>query len=298
MAGKPGALLEREGAVEESTAPSDSPPTPDMAALLLKLSDQIQSVVTRMDTLENRPQPGQIRGMDPMLNSKLGPVLNNGTRIRPGDDPRMVGLEQIPHGADSHPLGPGYPRPRFRPGDRVLVLEDVHHGTGKAHKTRIIEEDGSKAVDDEGRPLFERTVEYLTWGQVFKKVGQVRCPRIDGLAPCPTAIPVNSICPYCGHGPEILSVEFMHEDGQWAYRVRIPGMGEPYGEILVDADQRIRRGKCVCTYFRHFGMKNGPCRHMLALRWRSTVGALDAYRQSNWYNRLKGRSNGTADERR
>ena len=32
--------------------------------------------------------------------------------------------------------------------------------------------------------------------------------------------------------------------------------------------QRIRRGKCICGYYRQFGMKNGPCRHMLALRWR------------------------------
>jgi hypothetical protein len=61
-------------------------------------------------------------------------------------------------------------------------------------------------------------------------------------------------------------------------------------EIMVDADQRIRRGKCVCMYYRKFGMKNGPCRHMLALRWRSTVSAMDAYQHSGWYNRLMGRS--------
>ena len=60
-------------------------------------------------------------------------------------------------------------------------------------------------------------------------------------------------------------------------------------EIMVDADQRIKRGKCLCGYYRHFGLKNGPCRHMLALRWKSTVAALDAYKQSSWYNRLLGR---------
>jgi hypothetical protein len=57
-------------------------------------------------------------------------------------------------------------------------------------------------------------------------------------------------------------------------------------EILVDPDQRIRKGKCGCTYYRKFAMKNGPCRHMLALRWRATVGNLEAYRQSGWYERL------------
>lgn len=63
-------------------------------------------------------------------------------------------------------------------------------------------------------------------------------------------------------------------------------------EILVDGDQRIKRGKCICSWFRRFGMRNGPCRHMLALRWRSYAGAYEAYRKSGWYNRLTGRSEG------
>ena len=60
-------------------------------------------------------------------------------------------------------------------------------------------------------------------------------------------------------------------------------------EILIDADQRVRRGKCVCGYYQKYGLKNGPCRHMLALRWCATVGALEAYRQSGWYNRMRKR---------
>jgi hypothetical protein len=58
-------------------------------------------------------------------------------------------------------------------------------------------------------------------------------------------------------------------------------------EILLDADQRIRRGKCPCMHFRRFGLRNGPCQHMLALRWVTSVGALEAYRQSSWYQRMK-----------
>jgi hypothetical protein len=61
-------------------------------------------------------------------------------------------------------------------------------------------------------------------------------------------------------------------------------------EMLVDADQRIKRGKCICGHYRRYGMKNGPCRHMLALRWRAYASAYAAYTQSNWYNRLTGRS--------
>ena len=57
-------------------------------------------------------------------------------------------------------------------------------------------------------------------------------------------------------------------------------------EILVDGDQRIRRGACVCGHFKRYGLKNGPCRHMLALRWRAYASAYTAYTQSTWYNQL------------
>jgi hypothetical protein len=61
-------------------------------------------------------------------------------------------------------------------------------------------------------------------------------------------------------------------------------------EILVDPDQRIKRGTCPCTHARRYGLKNGPCRHMLALRWRAYASAYEAYTKSTWYNRLQGRS--------
>jgi len=59
-------------------------------------------------------------------------------------------------------------------------------------------------------------------------------------------------------------------------------------EILVDAEGRIRRGKCVCGYYRRFALRNGPCRHMLALRWRASAKALEAMRASGWYEQMKG----------
>ncbi|HEY7090169.1 MAG TPA: hypothetical protein VH518_18880, partial [Tepidisphaeraceae bacterium] len=61
-------------------------------------------------------------------------------------------------------------------------------------------------------------------------------------------------------------------------------------EIMIDADQRIRRGKCICSHYQHFGMKNGPCRHMLALRWVSTVSGMAAYQQSGWYEQLRNKT--------
>jgi hypothetical protein len=52
-------------------------------------------------------------------------------------------------------------------------------------------------------------------------------------------------------------------------------------EVMIDLDGRIRRGKCGCSHFRKFGIRNGPCRHMIALRYAATsaiapaqVGAL------------------------
>jgi hypothetical protein len=37
-------------------------------------------------------------------------------------------------------------------------------------------------------------------------------------------------------------------------------------ELLIDGDGRVKRGKCGCEHYRKFGMRNGPCRHMLAMR--------------------------------
>jgi hypothetical protein len=54
-------------------------------------------------------------------------------------------------------------------------------------------------------------------------------------------------------------------------------------EIMIDLDGRIRRGKCVCGHFRKFGIRNGPCRHMIALRSLATVSRPSALSLSNGY---------------
>jgi len=64
--------------------------------------------------------------------------------------------------------------------------------------------------------------------------------------------------------------------------------GKPV-EILVDQDDRIKRGKCVCGHFRKYGLRNGPCRHMIALRWGVSAHGLRAFEQSGWLNRMLGR---------
>jgi hypothetical protein len=64
--------------------------------------------------------------------------------------------------------------------------------------------------------------------------------------------------------------------------------GKPV-EILVDADDRIKRGKCLCGHYQKFGLRNGPCRHMIALRWGVSVHGLAAYEQSGLMNQFLGR---------
>jgi hypothetical protein len=41
--------------------------------------------------------------------------------------------------------------------------------------------------------------------------------------------------------------------------------GKPV-ELFLNADGMIKRGKCVCSHHFKFGIRNGPCRHLLALR--------------------------------
>lgn len=37
-------------------------------------------------------------------------------------------------------------------------------------------------------------------------------------------------------------------------------------EVLIDGDGIIRKGKCRCSWHFKFGVRNGPCRHLQALR--------------------------------
>lgn len=54
-------------------------------------------------------------------------------------------------------------------------------------------------------------------------------------------------------------------------------------EVLVDLDGRIRRGKCLCEHFRQFGIRNGPCRHMIVLRCLATTSRSAGSLTSNGY---------------
>jgi hypothetical protein len=58
-------------------------------------------------------------------------------------------------------------------------------------------------------------------------------------------------------------------------------------ELILDPEGRIKRGKCQCSHYRMYGTRNGPCRHMLALR----VVAMDpnaqaTNQQQQWLDRV------------
>lgn len=58
-------------------------------------------------------------------------------------------------------------------------------------------------------------------------------------------------------------------------------------ELLMNADGLVRRGSCGCAHHRSFGIRKGPCRHLLALRqvaWQGGRNPGDS--PSAWYHRL------------
>ena len=60
-------------------------------------------------------------------------------------------------------------------------------------------------------------------------------------------------------------------------------------ELFINADGLIKRGKCVCSHHFKFGIRAGPCRHLLALRTLAMREKQSAVENSlaGWYQQLK-----------
>ncbi len=60
-------------------------------------------------------------------------------------------------------------------------------------------------------------------------------------------------------------------------------------EVLIDADGRIKNGKCQCSHHFKFGVRAGPCRHLQALRNRILQGpnSAESSNTAKWFNRLQ-----------
>ncbi len=64
--------------------------------------------------------------------------------------------------------------------------------------------------------------------------------------------------------------------------------GKPV-ELFLNADGLIKRGKCLCSHHFKFGIRTGPCRHLLALRtlaMRETESGVETS-LAGWYQQLK-----------
>jgi hypothetical protein len=57
-------------------------------------------------------------------------------------------------------------------------------------------------------------------------------------------------------------------------------------EILLDGDGRIRRGRCSCSHHFQNGLRQGPCRHLQALR-NKTMSPPPASSLQDWFNRFR-----------
>jgi hypothetical protein len=54
-------------------------------------------------------------------------------------------------------------------------------------------------------------------------------------------------------------------------------------EVILDGEGQIKRGKCLCGHFKTYGIRNGPCRHMIALRMVEDVRITpEAGRATGW----------------
>lgn len=54
-------------------------------------------------------------------------------------------------------------------------------------------------------------------------------------------------------------------------------------EVLISDDGMIRKGKCYCSWHHKFGIRNGPCRHLQAIRDLYGLGGYDA--STDWYQK-------------
>jgi hypothetical protein len=63
--------------------------------------------------------------------------------------------------------------------------------------------------------------------------------------------------------------------------------GKPV-ELLMDGDGVIKRGRCVCGHHFKYGIRKGPCRHLLALRHAARKGlAAGKASTDSWFQRLQ-----------
>jgi hypothetical protein len=57
-------------------------------------------------------------------------------------------------------------------------------------------------------------------------------------------------------------------------------------EVLVDTDGRIKRGRCLCGHHQRAGIRMGPCRHLLSLRFLALNNTPATGANDDWFARI------------
>jgi hypothetical protein len=58
-------------------------------------------------------------------------------------------------------------------------------------------------------------------------------------------------------------------------------------EVFLDRERQIKRGKCRCSHHYQFGIKNGPCRHLQALRMLTEASVVEeTVDLARWFERV------------
>ncbi|HEX8912505.1 MAG TPA: hypothetical protein VF796_09100 [Humisphaera sp.] len=130
----------------------------------------------------------------------------------------------------------------------------------------------ARAVDRAGPPLLAALARLANAGQVVYDLaaGAYRwrqiLPKPLGEAEIgPEPEELQGLRKILASGPWPAGVTRQAADG---IGVLIAGtVGGNDCEVLVDTEGRTKRGKCQCGWYRRFALKNGPCRHMMALRY-------------------------------
>ena len=81
-----------------------------------------------------------------------------------------------------------------------------------------------------------------------------------------------------------ITADAIGEKSRRVIRATVDGRAE--AELTLDADNRIVAGKCGCSYFYTGGLRQGPCRHLQAIRNKALETARAASTVEGWFKRF------------
>jgi hypothetical protein len=197
---------------EAGTAEAGLPEGLDLAGLIQDaVASTVEAVVAPLRAeLEGLKQGSTtFRPMDVLLQA-TGETRRATQGMRAGEE--RSGERSLPVGEHSHVLPPHIIRQyvrRFQAGSRVRLNRDVVRPGMKGERS---------------------------WGEIMDGLGDLHCQnRLDGQ-PCPGSYHVGEDCNVCGEGPKVMKVYFLNHNGEWLYKVRVPGLTTMQGMAFVDSE--------------------------------------------------------------